>query len=178
MPVELDIIRASEFVRLDPQEHLDFEASKRALEALALACWKRGLDRALLDLRALPVLARPWFTQTELAALVRTFQEAGFSRQQRLAVLYQYDVHGGIRNFAFFSRMRGLRVRAFQDFEEAFSWLSKKMEGKDESRPEEVAIPITQPRNHPRKLPANLSAAQHSTNRTSRPVHRTTHHDN
>ena len=28
MPVELQVIRASEFIRLDPGSHLDFEASK------------------------------------------------------------------------------------------------------------------------------------------------------
>jgi hypothetical protein len=178
MPVELDIIRANEFVRMDPHEHLDFEASKQALQALAVACRKRGLDRALLDLRALPVLPRPWFSQTELAALVRTFHEAGFSRQQRLAVLYQSDIHGGIRNFAFFSRMRGLRVRAFQEFEEALQWLSNIPEDEDESHRDEVAVPITQPQHHPHKLPVSLSTGPHPDARASRHVHRTIHHDN
>jgi len=178
MPVELDIIRASEFVRLDPHEHLDFEASKQALQALAVACRKRGLDRALLDLRGLPVLPRPWFTQTELAALVRTFQEAGFTRQQRLAVLYQSDIHGGIRNFAFFSRMRGLRVRAFKEFEEALKWLSSKPEDEDESHRGEVAIPVTQTKHHPQKLPLSLSTERRSHASMPRPSHRATHHEN
>ena len=41
MPVELQIIQASEFVRLDASEHLDFEASKQALQSMAKACRKR-----------------------------------------------------------------------------------------------------------------------------------------
>jgi hypothetical protein len=176
MPVELDIIRASEFVRLDPHEHLDFEASKQALQALAVACRKRGLDRALLDLRALPVLPKPRFTQTELAALVRTFQEAGFTREQRLAVLYQSDIHGGIQNFAFFSRMRGLRVRAFKEFEEALQWLSRKPEDEDESQRGEVPIPITQTLHQ--KLPVSLSTGRRSHVCAPRRSHRTTHHEN
>lgn len=124
MPIELQIIRASEFIRLNADEVLDFEATKLALQGLAQACRTRGLDSALLDLRMLPILTRPKFTPTELAALVGTFREAGFSRQQRLAILYQHDVHGGIRNFAFISRIRGLQVQAFSDYEPAIQWLS------------------------------------------------------
>src|SRR5215471_6194447 len=101
MPVELQVIRASEFIRLDPGSHLDFEASKNVLRDLAAACRKRGLDRAMVDLRSLPVPPKPIFTTAELAALVLTFHEAGFTRQQRLAILYHSDVYGGIRNFAF-----------------------------------------------------------------------------
>src|SRR5882672_10912088 len=101
MPVELQVIRAGEFVRLDADEQLDFAASRKALQSLAWACQKRGLDHALLDLRALPVPAKPSFTPTQLAALVATFREAGFGRHQRLAVLYRSDPHGGARAFAF-----------------------------------------------------------------------------
>ena len=142
MPVELDIIRAGEFIRLDSQKLLDLETSKQALRVLAQGCLKRGINYALLDIRSIPVPPKPQFTPNELAALVRTFQEAGFSRQQRLAVLYRKDVYGGVRNFAFFSRMRGLRVEAFTEFEEALQWLSDEAEGDSESRKDEVPIPI------------------------------------
>src|SRR5689334_20808271 len=109
MPVELQIIQASEFIRLDPGSHLDLEGSKNVLRDLAHACRKRGLERAMLDLRSLPVPPKPIFKVAELAALVLTFHDAGFTRQQRLAVLYHSDVYGGVRNFAFISRMRGLK---------------------------------------------------------------------
>src|SRR5215475_4336725 len=98
MPIELHVIHASEFVRLDAKEHLDFEASSNALCMIALACHKRGLDSAMLDLRSLPVPPKPLFTPSQLAALVSIFREAGFSRQQRLAILYRHDVYGGVRN--------------------------------------------------------------------------------
>jgi hypothetical protein len=124
MPVELQLIRASDFVRLDPLKNLDFEASKGALQNLAHACQKRGIGRAALDLRSLPIPPKPQFSINELAALVRTFRAAGFSRRHRLAVLYNIDIHGGIRDFAFISRMSGLQVRAFTSFETAFHWLS------------------------------------------------------
>lgn len=124
MPLELQVISAREFIRLDPSELLDFEASKQALQSLARACHTRGLHCALLDLRHIPVPLRPMFTTEQLAALVGTFREAGFSRQHRLAILYHHDVHGGIRNFAFISRIRGLQVQAFSDYETAMHWLS------------------------------------------------------
>src|SRR5262245_39164333 len=118
MPVELQIIRASEFVRLGAKGQLNFEASTEALATMAHACRKRGVDRALLDLRELPTPPKPLFTTSELGALVGTFREAGFSRRQRLAVLYRNDPHRGARMFAFIGIMRGWQVRAFGDFEE------------------------------------------------------------
>ena len=153
MPIDLQIIRASEFIRLDPQQHLDFEASKLALRALAQACRKRGLNRALLDLRTLPVPDKPRFTTKEIAALVSAFRDAGFSRRQRLAILYRHDVYGGVRNFAFFSRMRGLDVQAFTDFEEAFNWLSEDREARGEEGRGEVPVPITKPKTRRKLLP-------------------------
>jgi hypothetical protein len=139
MPVELQVIRASEFVCLDADELLDFEATKTALQGLAQACHKRGLDRAMLDLRDIPVPDKPHFTATELAALVGIFRDAGFTRHQRLAVLYQFDVHGGVRNFAFFGKMRGLQVQAFREFEAALQWLS---EGLEDADVQEAGAPV------------------------------------
>lgn len=141
MPITLDIIRASEFIRLDATEHLDFKASKHVLESLAFACRKRGLDHAMLDLRTLPVLDKPHFTTAELGALIGAFRDAGFSRRQRLAILYRHDVYGGIRTFAFLSKMRGLQVQAFDDFEKALLWLSEGQEDFAEQRGG-IAVPI------------------------------------
>ena len=132
MPMELQIIRASEFVRLNPQGVFNLAASKEALALLARACWKKALNSALLDLRAVPVADKPRFTPAEISELVDTFTATGFSRRQRLAVLYQNDVHGGARMFAFLSRGRGLQVQAFGDFESALLWLSQ--EPKEETK--------------------------------------------
>jgi hypothetical protein len=56
---------------------------------------------------------------------VRTFLEAGFAREQRLAILYHSDPHYRARLFAFLTTMRGWAVRAFGDFEKALFWISK-----------------------------------------------------
>jgi len=142
MPMELQVIRASEFVRWDAHKHLNFEASKQALRELAVASRKRGLSCAMVDLRPVPSAPKPIFTPDELAALVRTFREAGFTRDQRLAVLYDEDPFGGVRNFAFFGRLRGLQVQAFTRFEPALSWLSELPESWTESSRGEVPIPV------------------------------------
>ena len=150
MPFELQIIRASEFVRFDAHEQPDLEASKEVLRSMAHACRKRGLDCALLDLRMLPIPEKPLFTANDLAALVGVFLEAGFGRQQRLAILYRLDVHGGIHNFSFISRMRGLQVLAFNEFEEALIWLSEAEHDAPEDQLREIPVHIAKPSAKPK----------------------------
>ena len=122
MPLELQIIRASEFVRLGAHGHFDLAASKAALAELA--CRKRGIDNALMDLRALHPGPKPVFSPADLVELVNTFREIGFTHRQRLAILYHSDPHHRARLFAFLSTLRGWNVQAFGGFEEALIWLS------------------------------------------------------
>ena len=140
MPTALHIIRANEFVRLDADEHMDLEASKKLLLDLVNACHKRGLDHAMLDLRKLPIPDTPYLTPEQMAELVGAFSEAGFTKKQRLAILYEKDPHGGVRNFTFFSRMYKMQVQAFQEFERAAYWLSEEGESNDSSPG--VPIPV------------------------------------
>ena len=160
MPLELQIIRASEFVRVNASEQLDFEASVKALQMLALACRMRGLNSAIVDLRGMPVPSKPQFTTKQLAGLVSAFRQAGFSRHERLAILYSVDVYGGTRTFAFLSRLSGLQVQAFAEFERAFEWISEDRESNLESRPGEIAIPVGQFKEKRRKIAASSRAAK------------------
>jgi len=157
MPVELQIIRASEFVRVNAKEQLDFEASKEALQLLARACCKRGLDRALLDLRSVPVPSRPHFTAKELAALVRAFRDGGFTSRQRLAILYRQDVHGGVKTFALISRLKGIQVQAFNEFECALEWLSTGDQGPRTEPGIEIPIRVAGNRRTKKKQAARTS---------------------
>src|SRR5208282_405803 len=124
MPMELEIIRAQEFIRLGAHGRIDLKASKVVLAELAGACWKRGINQALLDLRALQPGPKPVFSPHDLAVLVNTFHEIGFTHRQRLAVLYRSDPHRRTRLFASIAKLRGWSVQAFNDFEEAVTWLS------------------------------------------------------
>jgi hypothetical protein len=124
MPLELQIIRASEFIRVGTPGKLDFNSSREVLRQLAAACRRRGIHRALLDVRDLVLGPTPMLAPGELASLVNTFREIGFTHEQRLAVLYSADPHRGARLFAFIGALRGWTVEAFSDFEEALDWLS------------------------------------------------------
>jgi hypothetical protein len=122
--MELQIIRAQEFIRLSAKGRLDLKASKAALALLAAACWKRGINQALLDLRALQPQPKPVFSPNDLVTLVNTFHEVGFTHKQRLALLYQSDPHHRTRLFAFIAKLRGWKVQAFDSFENAYLWLA------------------------------------------------------
>ncbi len=144
--MELQIIRAQEFVRLGAHGHFDLKASKAVLAQLAAACWKRGIDQALLDLRELHPGPKPVFSPKDLAALVNTFREVGFTHRQRLAVLYGSDPHHRARLFAFIAKLRGWKVQAFDSFEEAVKWLSEAetMAAEVEFTPGPKKVPVHQ----------------------------------
>jgi hypothetical protein len=130
MPVDLQIIRACEFVRLGAHGEFDFESTRAALITLAGACRKRGLERALIDVRG----ASSNLTSNDLAALVDAFSEAAVSTQLRLAILHTGDQNYRARLFAFFSAMRGRKVRAFESFEDGLDWLSTQNDSDAERR--------------------------------------------
>lgn len=121
MRVEIEIIRACEFVRLGARGEFNFESTRNALMDLADACRKRGVERAILDVRG----ATSNLTPKDLAALVGAFAKAVVSKQLRLAVLHTNNQNYRAKIFAFFSAMRGRKVKAFEDFEEALVWLSQ-----------------------------------------------------
>jgi len=125
MPLELQLIRANEFIRVNAEGHFDLDTSKLALAKIARACRKRGVERAMIDLRKLPPLPKPRLTRTDLAALVNVFPYLGFSNRNRLALLYSSDPHGRARLFAFMTAMHGWQVRSFTSFEDAMLWLSQ-----------------------------------------------------
>jgi hypothetical protein len=122
--MELQIIRAREFIRLGAHGRIDLKASKEILAELAAACRKRGINQALLDLRALHPGPKPVFSPNDLVVLVSTFREIGFTHRERLAVLYSADPHHRARLFSFVATVHGWNVRAFDGFEEAVTWLS------------------------------------------------------
>ena len=140
MPLELQIIRPSDFIRVGSFGKLDFESSKDSLRELAKSCQKRGISCAVLDLRDILIPDKPLLTPNELAALAGTFREAGFSRAHRLAILYRTDPHHGVRMFAFISNIQGWLVRAFDDFEKALMWLSIEGDAPNHGTVEEIPI--------------------------------------
>lgn len=122
MPHELSIIKAGEFIRCGAQGTVDFDESRRVLTALASAIVKRGLHKAILDLRK--AQAEPPLTYTQLYELASSFQEAGFGARHRLALLVAPNKYDKAEFFALCASGRGWNCFAFDSFEEAFDWLS------------------------------------------------------
>jgi hypothetical protein len=120
MPVDLQVIRACEFVRMGAHGEFDFEGTRDVLKSLAAACRKRAVDRALIDVRG----ATSTLTPEDLAALVAVFGKTVVSRRFRLAIVHADHQKFRARLFAFFSAMRGRKAKAFVNFEEALDWLS------------------------------------------------------
>ena len=153
MPLELQIIRAREFVRLGAEGQFDFESTRAVLKTLADACRKRGIERALVDVRE----TSSNLTPNDLAALVNAFSEVGFSKQLRLAVLHGGDQEYRAKLFAFISALRGWTVRAFENFEEALEWLSSDQESESDAAESAVPIQIISPATNPQSGATRLN---------------------
>jgi hypothetical protein len=134
MPLQLEVIRATEFVRVGAKGQFDLAASKAVLTTLARACRRRGLEAAVIDLRELRPGPQPAFSAADLQELVQTFAEVGFSKRLRLSILYRSDPHKRARLFSFLSQLHGWNVRAHGDFEEALLWLSEPPAPKERHR--------------------------------------------
>jgi hypothetical protein len=141
--MEMQIIRAAEFIRLGPSGSIDLEASRHYLKALARACRKRGISRALIDIRGIVPKPTPQLSPEDLASLVNCFREMGFCENDRLAVLYSRDPHHGARTFAFLSNLQGWNVEAFNDFEAAMGWLSEAPEDEEQTRMSHAPVKVT-----------------------------------
>jgi len=158
MPLELQVIRAAEFIRVNSHGEFDLPGTCAALATIAQACKRRGVNRALVDARN----ARANLTPTEIASLVNVFREIGFSRDLRLAVLHAQERFQRPRLFAFISRMKGWHVEAFQNFEEALTWLSSEepepeLKPRDRSKPR---IHVTHEGAEAKNIPIRTRSAQ------------------
>ena len=142
MPLELQVIRASEFIRLGASGQFDLAGSQEILKQLASACQRRGVERALLDLRDVHPGVTPMLTRDDLASLVHTFCTIGFSDRLRLVLLYSADPHHRARMFALMSILHGWNVKASDNFEEAVHWLSQESEAEVRKEPGAQEVPV------------------------------------
>ena len=83
---------------------------------LARACHRRGIDRALLDLREVQPGDTPMLSRKELGALINTFCSSGFSHRLRLVLLYSSDPHHRARIFALMNVLRGWERQGIREF--------------------------------------------------------------
>jgi hypothetical protein len=155
MPLELQVIHASEFIRVGAHGRLDVATSREILTQLAGACRRRGIERALLDLRDVHPGLVPMLSRDDLASLVSTFCSSGFSPRLRLVLLYSADPHHRARMFALMSVLHGWNVKASENFEEALHWLSEESDPEVQQEPGEKEVPVRlrpEPAKHPPRI--------------------------
>ena len=117
----VEIVRAGDFARLDAHGRVDLAESRKALAAVARACVDRGTKLALLDVRDV----YSDLSVSDLCALAKAFNEMGFTRDHKLAVLHRYSSGDRATFFALCAAERGWNVRAFDSFEEAIEWFGE-----------------------------------------------------
>src|SRR6478609_819518 len=112
MPLEVQIIRACEFVRQRAHGEFDLASTRAAIMALAAACRKRGVETAMVDIRE----ATSNLSPKDLATLVGAFAKAAGPKRLRLAVLHRVNQNYRTELFVFLSAMCGRKVKAFENF--------------------------------------------------------------
>jgi hypothetical protein len=122
MSYDVRVIAINEFLRTDVSGVVNLEASRELLRTLVSAASTRGVDRVLLDARD----ARAAVSTADIWNLANDLGALGVSRLHRLAFLLkppQDDFDRG----AFLelcATNRGYKIRAFHEFENAFTWLT------------------------------------------------------
>jgi hypothetical protein len=119
MPYDIRIVPGHEFIRLNAKGQLDLRATRQLLSDIAAKCCASRVDRILLDVRH--VVAD--LQLIDLHELAMTFDDYDFQPYDRLAILHKKSSNGGAALFAQTAAKRGYQIRAFDDFERAFTWL-------------------------------------------------------
>ena len=119
MAVDVRIIPIKEFLRSDVSGTLDLERSLSILRKLVEECKNHNIDRILIDTREATSNA----SMLDVWTLARKLTPSGLSR---VAVVNRpkEDVERGTF-LELCATNRGYQLKAFNDFEAAFTWLSE-----------------------------------------------------
>ncbi len=119
MPVNIKVIHTRDFIKTTATGVLDFAASKQALLDLISQIKQPGEYEVLLDTRAAEVV----LSVTDIFQLGETLANQPSLSESKVALLTPMS---GADQAAFFETVawnRGVRIRAFTDFEPAITWL-------------------------------------------------------
>ena len=129
MPTDIKIIHASDFIKATPEGKLDFEESKRGLQAIASAAGPLADCEIMLDTRKAEVVMSPsdlWYLAAELDKFRKDFY------QRKTAVLCPLEHFDQAEFFELCAQNRGFSVRAFTSFEDAIDWLTSSTDTMEE----------------------------------------------
>ena len=120
MAAEVRIIPIKEFLRSDVSGTLDLERSLSLLRKLAEECKNNNIDRILIDTREATSTA----SMLDVWTLAKKLTSSGFTARVAVVNRPKDDFDRG----AFLELCavnRGYELRAFRDFEAAFTWLNE-----------------------------------------------------
>ena len=121
MPVEVRIIPITEFLLTDASGTL-METSLILLRDLLQACKEHNVDRLLIDTREATSSASVLDAWTLASKLIHS----ELSHKDRVAVLNRpEDDFAGAASLELCPTNRGYQLKAFHDFEAAFTWLNE-----------------------------------------------------
>jgi len=121
MSYDMRVIPISEFLRTDVSGEIDLQATRAVLKELLDLCARNNIHHILIDTREASSRANTvdvWTLANDLGSL-------GMSTQHRIAILNRpkddFDRGAFLEMCAI---NRGYQLRAFRDFEIAFTWLT------------------------------------------------------
>jgi hypothetical protein len=120
MSTTIRIIKANDFIKATPEGQFDLEKSKKLLMEIAAVSAPLVDYEIILDTRKAQVgmsVADLWHLAAELSNLRKAFSR----KTAVLCPLEQFDRAGF---FAICAQNRGLRVKAFTNFEDGIEWLN------------------------------------------------------
>ena len=120
MGYDVRVIHVREFMKTDIAGELDVAATRDMLSQIMATCKRQDMSRVLIDCRE----ASSHSTITDVWTLARDLDSLGVTRENRVAVLNRPK--DGFDRAAFLELCagnRGYQIRAFREFEEAFTWL-------------------------------------------------------
>jgi len=119
MPTDIRLIHAHDFIRATPQGKLDLAKSKELLLEIAAAAKPSGPHDIIIDLRR----AQSVLSTTDLWYLAQELSRMPAIANRKQAVIVIPERFDRAEFYELCARNRGIRVRAFISFDEAFEWL-------------------------------------------------------
>ncbi len=122
MAVNVRVVPIKEFLRTDIAGHLDLQTSRSLLHSIMKACKKQNVDRVLIDTRE----ATSDASVLDVWTLASDLTSVGLSSQHRLAVVNRpKDEFDRAEFLEVCASNRGFQLKAFREFEAAFTWLTE-----------------------------------------------------
>ncbi len=120
MPIDVKIVPAREFIRTKANGEFDLEGTKELFLAVFSKMKEANVSEVVMDLRELSTK----MTSFDIYELLSVLDHMGSWSTWKIAIVYRpKDDFDRAKFFELCAQNRGYQVGAFQDFEEAITWL-------------------------------------------------------